>query len=254
MTGAGYFWRGLVLLRQPGIRLFVIVPLLVNLVLFVLLTTLLVNRLDALHIWLAASLADWLQWLLWLLWPLVIVIWLVIYGYSFALVSHVIAAPFYGLLAERVEGHLRGQTSSRSMTARQLAALVLRSLGRELQKLLYFLPRLAGVLVLALVLWFIPGFGLLVPVVLGLWGAWALSLETLDCAADNGGASFATLRRRCARRRGLTLSFGAVALVGVSVPLFNLVALPAAVAGGTALWVECLSETEGLSGSDIRRG
>src|SRR5690606_24112672 len=83
MGGAGYFLKGLKLLWQPGIRAFVVIPLLINILLFAVLTTVLVSQFDALFTWLAAQLPSWLQWLLWLLWVIVGAVWLLIYGYSF---------------------------------------------------------------------------------------------------------------------------------------------------------------------------
>lgn len=241
MGGAGYFLKGLKLLWQPGIPAFVVIPLLINILLFAVLTTVLVSQFDALFTWLAAQLPSWLQWLLWLLWVIVGAVWLLIYGYSFAIISNLIAAPFYGLLAEQVELHLRGQVQSEALTFSSLLALTGRTLVREVQKLLYFLPRLLLVVLVSLILYFIPGIGLLVPGLYFLWGAWSLALQNTDFAADNNKLSFPDLRRRCAQRRGLSLSFGAVAVLASSVPLFNLLAVPAAVAGATALWVDRLA-------------
>ncbi|KJS05387.1 MAG: hypothetical protein VR73_12345 [Gammaproteobacteria bacterium BRH_c0] len=242
MGGAGYFVKGFRLLWQPRIRPFVVIPLLVNILLFAVLTTVLINQFDALLTWLTAQLGDWLEWILWLLWLIVGALWLLVYGFSFAMISNLIAAPFYGLLAEQVELHLRGQGQSEALTLRSLLALTGRTLVREVQKLLYFLPRLLLVVLLSLILYFIPGIGLLVPGLYFLWGAWSLALQNSDFAADNNQLSFAHLRRRCARQRGLSLSFGAVAMLASSTPLLNLLAVPAAVAGATALWVERLAD------------
>lgn len=240
LGGTAYFWRGLRLLGKPGIRPFVIIPLAINLLLFAVTTALLVDRLDALFAWLQGQLGDWLAWLLWLLWLVVAAIWLLIYGYSFALISNLIASPFYGLLAERVEQHLRGEIRAEPLSAAALLALTRRTLVRELHKIAYFLPRLLGILLLTL----IPGVGLLAPVLYFVWGAWSLALQNLDFAADNNAVPFPRLRERCRQQRGLTLSFGALAMATFSVPLVNLVAVPAAVAGATALWLERIGSGE----------
>ncbi|MFA5494308.1 MAG: sulfate transporter CysZ [Porticoccaceae bacterium] len=244
-TGAGYFWQGVKLLRQPGIRAFVIVPVLINLLLFAALTAVLVAQFDTLLNWLVAQLGGWLEWLRWLLWLIAGIFWLVFYGYGFTLISTLIAAPFYGLLAERVELHLTGKAASEPLTLTGLLVLAHRTLVREVRKLLYFLPRFLGVVLLSLILSFVPGLGLLAPVLYFLWGAWSLALQHADYAADNNGVTFAALRDRCARRRGTSLSFGALAMLSASVPLLNLLAVPAAVAGATALWVERLDSGAG---------
>ena len=247
LGGAPYFWRGLGLLRKPGIRAFVIVPLAINLLLFALTTALLVDRLGTLFDWTQGQVGDWFAWLIGLLWLVVAALWLLIYGYSFALISNLIASPFYGLLAERVEQHLRGETRAEPLTAAALLALTRRTLARELHKIAYFLPRLLGVVALSLVLSLIPGLGLLAPVLYFAWGAWSLALQNVDFAADNNGTTFPVMRRHCAGQRGLTLSFGALTMATFSVPLLNLVAVPAAVAGATALWVERLDKGESRS-------
>lgn len=244
-TGAGYFWQGMKLLRQPGIRAFVIIPVLINLLLFAALTALLTIQFDALLNWLTAQLGSWLEWLRWLLWLVAGIFWLVFYGYGFTLISTLIASPFYGLLAERVELHLTGRPASEPLTLKGLLALAQRTLVREVRKLLYFLPRFLSVLLLSLILSFIPGLGLLAPVLYFVWGAWSLALQHADYAADNNGVTFAALRDSCARRRGASLSFGALAMLSASVPLLNLLAVPAAVAGATALWVERLDTRTG---------
>lgn len=52
----------------------------------------------------------WLQWLSYLLWPLVVISVLLVFGYLFSTITNLIAAPFCGLLAEQLEGHLIGKS------------------------------------------------------------------------------------------------------------------------------------------------
>lgn len=52
----------------------------------------------------------WLQWLSYLLWPLVVISVLLVFGYLFSTITNLIAAPFCGLLAEQLEGHLTGKS------------------------------------------------------------------------------------------------------------------------------------------------
>lgn len=242
MGGTRYFLQGIKLLNTPGIRPFVIIPVLINLLLFAGLTTLLYQRFDAAMDWLVGFAGDWISWLLWLIWLIAGLIWLLLYGYFFAILSHLIASPFYGLLAERVELHLTGRSHEQPFTFAGLLVIARRSIVREFHKLAYLLPRFIGVAILCLLLSFIPVVGLLAPVLYFLWGAWSLALENTDFAADNNGIPFPALRDRCRRRRVNVLGFGAVAMVTASLPLINLFAIPAAVAGGTALWLAHLDE------------
>jgi len=242
MSGFGYFFLGLRLLKEPGIRPFVLLPILVNVVLFALLTWLLVGQAILFTTWLQGALPGWLDWLVWLFWPVVVLAWLVVYGFSFAMISNTIAAPFYGLLAESVQRRFGSDVPETPLTVEGLLSLTGRTLAREGQKLLYLVPRLLGIAIITLPLYFIPAAGLLATLIWFTWGAWSLALQNIDYAADNNAVSFVALRRTMARKRTPCLTFGAAAVAAAAIPLFNLIAVPAAVAGGTALWHERLRE------------
>jgi CysZ protein len=238
MSGFHYFFRGLKLLGAPDIRPFVVLPILINVAIFIGLSWLVVDQVGTFTAWLTATLGDWLAWLLWLVWLVVAVLWLVIYGYSFSMISNTLAAPFYGLLAERVQARVSGQVVDQPLTVKSFLAMLRRTLVREVQKLLYVMPRLLGLVLVSIPLYFIPVVGLLVPVLWFAWGAWSLALENIDYAADNNLMDFGEMKTQLRRRRVQSLSFGSAVVIASSIPLFNLIAIPAAVAGGTALWVE----------------
>lgn len=238
MSGFEYFLKGFKLLGRPGIRPFVILPIAINLLIFAVLTWVLVDQTSALTAWLEQSLGDWMSWLIWLVWLVVGILWLVIYGFSFSLISYTLAAPFYGLLAEKVQAQLSGEGLGEPVTAAAMAAMVKRTLVREGQKLLYILPRVILLAVISIPLYFIPVLGIAVPVIWFVWGAWSLALENIDYAADNNQMPFPAMKKAMARRRMLSLSFGSAAVIASSIPLFNLIAVPAAVAGGTSLWLD----------------
>ena len=65
--GFGYVFSGLSLITQKGIRPFVVVPLLINIVLFSGGIWLAKSQLDY---WMTRLLPNWLTWLEWLLWPI----------------------------------------------------------------------------------------------------------------------------------------------------------------------------------------
>lgn len=251
VSGFNYFIFGLKMLNKPRIRLFVIVPVLINLVLFSLLSWLLIDQIGVAASWLDAHLVEWLDWLLWLLWLIIGALWLVIYGYSFSMISNSIAAPFYGLLAEQVQAQLTGKGLETPVTLKSFIAMVKRTLVREGQKLLYLLPRLLVLIVVSIPLYFIPVAGVAVPVIWFIWSAWSLALENIDYAADNNLVSFATMRDTMKTNRTLYLSFGSAAALAASIPIFNLLAVPAAVAGGTALWLK-LAEKDSSPGQGLQ--
>lgn len=231
-----YLMRGFKMLRDPKIRLFVALPLAINIVIF---TVLMVLGFDLLGSGIAAIMAwlpQWLSFLSWILWPLAVVLVLAIAMYSFSTIANLIAAPFNGLLAEKVEEKLTGkEVQGRETLGRALASFP-RSILREIQKLLYY----ALFALLVLVLSFIPPIAPFSGVLWFLLGAWMLSLEYCDYAMDNHGLSFAESKRRLRAARGSTLPFGLMVMLGTMIPIVNLVIMPAAVCGGTLLWVEKL--------------
>ena len=109
-SGLYYFSQGWKLITQPGIRRFVILPLLVNILLMGGAFWWLFTQLDSWIPALMSHVPDWLQWLSYLLWPIVTISVLLVFGYLFSTIANWIAAPFNGLLAEQLEARLTGAT------------------------------------------------------------------------------------------------------------------------------------------------
>jgi len=236
MRGAGYLVRGLQMLPDPSIRHFVIVPLLVNILLFGGAIWLLVDQFDIWVDYLINKLLpdwEWLEFLRYLLWPLLALLVLVIVYYSFTIVANFIAAPFNGFLAEKVERQLRGVAVGDEGWG-ALLAMIPRTLQRELAKLAYYLPRV----LLLLVLTFVPVIGLLSPVLWFLFGAWMMSIQYCDYPMDNNKVSFGQMKQLLKSERLTAVGFGGLVQLGMMVPLLNLVLMPAAVVGATLYWVE----------------
>ncbi len=234
--GAGYLVRGLAMLPTPGIRRFVLIPLLVNLLLFTAAIVLLIGRFNGwIDYMMSAWLPDWqwLDFLRYLLWPLFALLILVVVYYSFSVVANLIAAPFNGLLSERVERQLRGAVVADDSWA-ELVRVIPRTLARELAKLAYYLPRV----LLLLVLSFIPLLNVAMPVVWFLFGAWMMSIQYCDYPMDNNRVSFAEMKRLLKARRLSAVGFGGLVQFGLLIPLLNLILMPAAVIGATLFWIE----------------
>ena len=205
-------------------------------VIFALLMTLGFNWLGAGIAAIIGWLPDWLSFLSWILWPLAVVLVLAIAMYSFSTIANLIAAPFNGLLAEKVEEKITGKEVQGRETFGQAIASFPRSILREIRKLLYY----ALFALLVLILSFIPPISPFSGVLWFLLGAWMLSLEYCDYAMDNHGLSFAESKRRLRAARSSTLPFGLMVMLGTMIPIVNLFIMPAAVCGGTLLWVEKL--------------
>ena len=108
-SGMHYLLEGVRLIRQPGLRRYVAIPLLVSVVFFSVAVFGLTHWLEQLIALLLGYLPGWLNWLRYLLWPVFAVAGVLIIFYTFSLITNLIAAPFNGMLAEAVEKYLTGQ-------------------------------------------------------------------------------------------------------------------------------------------------
>ena len=142
-SGARYFIHGFELIRLKGIKRFVFIPLTINLILFSISFYFMIIELnyymDIINNWLPS----WLEWLSTLLWPLAIVTLLTLFSFIFSTAANWLAAPFNGLLSEKIEELLIGKPS-KGGSAMDLFKDIPRTLSREWQKLTYYLPRAIG--------------------------------------------------------------------------------------------------------------
>lgn len=220
--GAGYFFQGLGMLGQKGIRRYVWVPVVMNLVL-------LAAMIRGVQVWLAdwqGFESGWLSWASWLVVPLLVLLVVVVFGYFFSALLVAVASPFYGLLAGHIE-----QRDGVLAEDEPLWRLTVRTFQREWKKILYFMPRYGVLLLLSLV----PLVQLVMPVFWFLFGSWTLALQYRDYTLDNLGVPFADSRRQLGEDRWAALGFGAVVSVLMLVPILNCFVPPAAVIGGS-LW------------------
>jgi CysZ protein len=234
--GFGYISTGLSLITQPGIRPFVMVPLLINTVLFAGGIWLAKSQLEY---WMARLLPDWLSWLEWLLWPVFAVLIFFVVFYVFTLVANILAAPFNAVLAEKVEARLNGQPIPEFAGYKSLPALITRTFRSELSKLWY----MGKWFVLLLILTVIPGVNIVAPVAWTLFGAWMLAIEYADYPMGNHNLFFRDELAALKKNRAEALGFGWLLSLMTVVPVLNFLSMPVGVAGGTALWVKKLSKT-----------
>ena len=233
LSGPQYLRQGLSLVLSPGLRLFVLLPLLINLVLFIGLIVLAVQQFSQWVDYFMPSLPDWLAFLEYLLWPLFVALVLLIVFFTFTLLANLIAAPFNGFLAEKVEVVVRGEDPFPTFRWGELAAMVPRTLGRELRKLAYFLPRALALLILSL----IPGVNVLAAPLWLLFGIWMMAVQYIDYPADNNKLGWNEMLDWLRARRWQSLGFGGITYAALLVPGLNILMMPAAVAGATVFWV-----------------
>jgi CysZ protein len=229
--GFQYFLAGFNLINTKGLKRFVLIPLLINVLLFG-------GSLFFIYDWLTQGfsylndlLPTWLSWLEWLLWPIAIFTILFSYTSIFSIITNFIAAPFNGLLSEKVELHLTGKAINDDKILDTIKD-VPRIIAREGTKLVYYLPRAIGFFLL---LWFLPIFGQVLWV---LFTCWMFSVQYQDFAFDNHKIHFRETRQQLKQNQGLSYGFGFAVLIFTTIPLLNLLVMPVAVCGATKLWVE----------------
>lgn len=229
IAGARHALRGFSLITAPGVRAYVIVPLMINIVLFIFA---LIGVGNALDFAIAQYLGSWPEWIQWLIWLVFALLAAVVVFFTFAVIANIVASPFNSLLAEAVERHLDAQSGAVEFSWSRLLADLKRTLIAELRKLIYIGLRALPLLILS----FIPGLNMLAPALWLIFGAWMLCLEYLDCPLGNHGAFFPRVIEEMRARRRLALGFGFTMTILTLIPVLNFIAMPVGVAGATSLY------------------
>lgn len=232
--GYRYGISGLRRLFAPGVRLFVIGPILLNALVFSAGTVWLVGSLGQAQSAIEARLPDWLDWLAWIIWPFALVALLIVVWTTFTVLANLIGSPFNGLLAEKMQRSLRPGTDFPALSIWREAV---RAPVAELHKLLYF----ALLAIPVLLLTFVPVVNVLTPVAWVVFGSWLFAVEYCEYPLSNTGMRLDEIRRLLRSRRGLALGFGAGVMTMTLIPGLNLVAMPSAVIGASRLWADRLA-------------
>jgi len=234
LSGFGYFFRGMGLLTRPGLRRFVVIPLLANIAVFALMAGAIYQAMSGLYIEYASNfIGDW-EFLAWIVTPLIWLFGTLLSGYISIFIVLFLTSPFHGLLAERVEEYVTGEAIVNEGSALQMVLAIPRGFLREIQKMVHYVPMALLVLIITL----IPGLNVIAPLLWILLGAWMMSLQFVDYPMDNHRLSFGEVRAACSARRSTSITFGAVVAFVSGLPILNLILIPAAVAGATLLWCE----------------
>ncbi|WP_025772061.1 sulfate transporter CysZ [Thioalkalivibrio sp. HK1] len=236
LSGAIYFLRGIPLALRPGIRRYILLPLLINIGVFSTAVYFGADWLDrtvdqALPEW------EWLEFVRWILIPAFVAGVLVAGFFVFNLVANLIAAPFNGLLANAIEERIleRGEKSNaKTGSARGIFTGIGAAIASELRKFSYIALRCIPLLLLFL----IPGLNLLAPLLWLLLGAWMMAIAYMDYPMANHDLEFPEQRRLLKGKWLLSMGFGWAVMLALAVPLVNFLVIPCAVAGATLMWVE----------------
>lgn len=196
------------LLPHPELRKYLLIPLLINIVLYSGALFLGYHMVSGL---IAQVIPDWLSWLSWILWPLFFISFLIIGFFSFTLLANLIAAPYYSQLSAKTLQIITGSTIE---TAEQPWNQVF--IG-ELKRVGYLLLRLLPLLLLFL----IPVVNVIAPVLWGLFAAWGIAMEFLAYPLENRGLPFPEQKQFLRQARFGVLSFGGLTGLGLSLPGIN---------------------------------
>ena len=233
ITGMTYLIEGFKLIATPRLRHFVIIPLIINMFLFVGLFFLLRHYMSEFNLWFAHHLPVWLHWVASILWVLFFISFFLIFIYTFVTLANFITAPFNSLLAEKVELYLTGNALGERSWIENIKD-VPRIFRRQLAILGYYLPRAC----LLLLLFFIPIVQVVAALFWFLFNAWFMTLTYIDYPTDNHRIPLPTVRTLLRRKRWVGIGFGVSVLVVTMIPVLNFFAIPAAVAGATKFWIE----------------
>jgi len=231
--GVNYLIQGFQSMLKPGIRIYVILPIILNVIVLAALLFVGGHYFQELVYWLIGWVPTWLHWLSWLLWILFGFASLILFAFTYTFFANLIAAPFNGLLAEKVQLQLSGEAPLQ-LTGLGYLKLIPKALIRQLKILLYFLPRALGILILFL----IPLIHIAAPLLWFLLTAWMAALQYIDYPMDNNQIDFKSMRQQMKQNRMTCLGFGGVTQVLTMVPILNVFVIPAAVIGATIYYCE----------------
>lgn len=237
-AGIAYLFKGLSLITKKGIRPYVVIPLLINIGIFSFAIVMAKSQFEIVMTKLLGWLPSWLSWVEWLLWPLFALLILIVIYYVFTVIANLIASPFNSLLAERVETHLNGLPLPEFKGYKAMMKTVGKSLVSESRKIIYMLKWLPILIIISI----IPAVNFLAPFAWGLYGSWMLALQYTDYPMGNHELFVKEELALLRKHRGRSLGFGGAVTLMTTIPFLNFFAMPAAVAGGTAFWVDTLSK------------
>lgn len=233
ITGMKYLIDGFSIISKPGMKRFVIIPLLINISLFVGLFFLLKYFVGEFNLWFANHLPSWLQWMSAVLWVLFFVAFFGIIVYTFVTLANLVSAPFNSFLAEKVEIYLTGKIPEERSLLDNIKDIP-RILARQISIIAYYIPRA----LLILVLFFIPVIQAVAAIISFLFHAWLMTLTYVDYPTDNNRIPMRDVRARFSECRWSSSGFGISVLVCTMIPVVNFFIIPAAVAGATKFWIE----------------
>ncbi|HET9843575.1 MAG TPA: sulfate transporter CysZ [Gammaproteobacteria bacterium] len=237
--------KGYRLLWQPGFKKYLFIPLALNIIIFLSLTTL-----SLYYTWHILSnfqftLPSWLHWtqswlpylgtfLFWIGWIGSMLFILIAIVPVAILLTNLLASPFNSLLCEKILKDF----GSTPIPPSSWRTVVKEAFLRELQKMLYFLPRMGVLFLLFAVCTFIPIINVLAAGLFYVCSSWLLSLEYLDYPGETLRFTFHEVKKHTTKKRWVRFHFGLSAMLFSTVPLLNLMCIPVCVAAASLVWID----------------
>jgi CysZ protein len=231
-----YFILGFSQLLTPGLKRFIVMPIAFNVVLFMGLFYFSYYYLIPYAYHYVDKLPAWLSFLSGVLLVVFIIAFILLFLAMFTVMFNVIASPFNGLLAEKVQVILYKKPIP-SITFTVMAIRVLKRQGKFLK---YFLPRFLGMCIL----FFIPFIQPVFPIIWFLFTAWMISMQFQDLPLDNNLINFDEMQRMIKANKMRSLGFGSAINVAGFIPFINILSMPAAVIGSTMLYCDTHADSK----------
>jgi CysZ protein len=165
----------------------------------------------------------------------------VVFFFVFTRVASALASPFNDLVSQKTEEIVRGTFHDTPFSILQLLKDSARSIGHSFKVLGIYL----AVLVAALLLLLIPGVGALLYTGAGaLISSYMFAYEYLGYPMDRRRFTWKNKQNFLRSRFRSAIGFGLGNIVVASIPFLNLLFIPAAVVGGTLLFLDLNGATE----------
>ncbi|WP_119342655.1 sulfate transporter CysZ [Facilibium subflavum] len=233
-AGIDYLLSGFRLIFSKGIKRYTIIPLILNLLIFIGLWWFALHEIAVFTQWLDQHLASWLRWLNWLIYMVGIISMLLFTTYLFTVIALIIASPFYSFLAEKVQFKLTNKAVDIKLSWHKLLLIAPKAVVREISKMLSFLPWV----IIILVCYFIPVVNLFTAVYWLILLSWFNVVQYADYAFDNNEIPYPLMKQKLKQKRTLSFGFGFFTTLLLMIPLLNIFVIPAAIAGATKMYVE----------------
>ncbi len=235
--GFSYPVRALNFIRKkPGLLKYVLIPFLINLIIFSLTVYFGFDLFDhLLHIYAPSNDVWYGAALYYLAWIVAMLISAVAVFFSFTVVGNLIASPFNELLSEKAETICLGEGGTEPFRWRKFLAESWSAIAVELKKMAVFI----GCMLALLLINFLPGVGTMLYAVLApLLTLFFLVVEYMAFVLMRKQMSFREQRQYIFQHPVMMLGFACSLFCLLAIPFVQFFCIPLAVVGATLVWCD----------------